>query len=142
MDNLYEFYSVLGVLSALFILLSMSRGIVTLLLPVIIAQNKAQGKTKSLSLSVLKTLTKSHGLFGVLALLLGIAHGALMFLTNTMASLTGGTLIVLLLVQGVLGVLQSRRIGNVKLWQELHEKIPYALILVLIAHIVLNNFGY
>jgi hypothetical protein len=45
-------------------------------------------------------------------------------------------------VQGVLGVLQSRRIGNVKLWQELHEKIPYALILVLIAHIVLNNFGY
>jgi hypothetical protein len=51
-------------------------------------------------------------------------------------------LIVLLLIQGVLGVLQSKRIGNVKRWQELHEKLPYALFLVLIAHIIFNNFGY
>jgi DMSO/TMAO reductase YedYZ heme-binding membrane subunit len=109
---------------------------------VVVAQNKAQGKTRSLSLTILKTLTRSHGLLGVTALVLGMAHGTLMFLTNEMASLTGGTLIVLLLIQGVLGVLQSKRIGNVKRWQELHEKLPYALFLVLIAHIIFNNFGY
>lgn len=142
MDDFYEIYSVVGIVSAIFILLSSSRGIVTLLLPVVITQNKAQGKSHSLSLTLLKTLTKSHGLFGVLAVLLGVAHGALMFITNTMASLTGGSLIILLIIQGILGVLQSKRIGDVKRWKTIHETIPYALLLVLIAHIILNNFGY
>jgi hypothetical protein len=139
--ELYDLYRILGILSALLLSLSLSRGVVTLLLPVIISQNKAQGKKGSLGQSVLVTLTKSHGLFGVLALLLAIAHGTLMFITNEMSSLTGGSLIVLLFVQGGLGVLQSLRIGNVKLWTKLHSTLPYALLALLVAHIIFNSVG-
>jgi hypothetical protein len=139
--ELYNLYAMLGIISAILLVLSMSRGVVTLLLPVIIAQNKAQGKRGSFSQSILVTLTKSHGLFGILALLFAIAHGALMFITNEMPSLTGGSLIVLLFVQGGLGVLQSRRIGNVKLWSRLHSTLPYVLLVLLLSHILLNSFA-
>jgi hypothetical protein len=139
--EIYDLYRILGILSALLLSLSLSHGVVTLLLPVIVSQNKAQGKKGSLGQSVLIILTKSHGLFGILALLLAIAHGTLMFITNEMPSLTGGSLIVLLFVQGGLGVLQSRRIGNVKLWSQLHSTLPYALLALLVAHIIFNSVG-
>ncbi len=137
--ELYDLYRILGILSAILLSLSLSRGVVTLLLPVVVAQNKTQGRKGSFSQSVLITLTKSHGLFGIFALLLAIAHATLMFITNEMPSLTGGSLIVLLFVQGGLGVLQSRRIGNVKLWTKIHSTLPYALLALLVAHILLNS---
>jgi hypothetical protein len=139
--ELYNLYAMLGIISAILLVLSMSRGVVTLLLPVIVAQNKAQGKRGSFSQSLLVTLTKSHGLFGILALLFAIAHATLMFITNEMPSLTGGSLIVLLFAQGGLGVLQEKRIGNVKLWSRLHSTLPYVLLVLLVSHILLNSFA-
>jgi hypothetical protein len=139
--GLYNLYAMLGIISAILLVLSMSRGVVTLLLPVIVAQNKAQGKRGSFSQSILVTLTKSHGLFGILALLFAIVHATLMFITNEMPSLTGGSLIVLLFAQGGLGVLQEKRIGNVKLWSRLHSTLPYVLLVLLVSHILLNSFA-
>lgn len=139
--ELSDLYPILGILSAILLVLSMSRGIVTLLLPIVVAQNRTKGRKGSFEQSALIVLNQNHGLFGILALLLAVSHGTLMFLQYQMPSLTGGSLLVLLFIQGALGVLQSKRIGNVKLWSQLHTTLPYVLIVLLIAHIILNNAG-
>lgn len=111
----------LGFVTIFFILMSMTRKIVKLSLATVIKRNKKNEKTTSIDLKVLLFLQKNHRYFGIGALLTAFAHAALQFSITGSPSLTGGTLIFLLILQGVTGYLQENKKGNLRLLLFVHE---------------------
>jgi hypothetical protein len=129
----------LGFITVFFIAMSMTRKLVQLTLASVLKRNKLKEKTTSLDLKVLLFLQKNHRYFGILALLSALAHAALQFSITGSPSLTGGTLIGLLIAQGVTGYLQEQKKGNVRLLSKIHEFLPLVMVALIIAHIILNS---
>jgi hypothetical protein len=131
----------LGYLTVFFILLSMTRKVVQLSLARILKRNKANDKKTSFDLKLLVWLQKNHNYFGMLALLSALAHAAVQFSITGQPSLTGGSLIFLLILQGVSGYMQEKKLGNIKFTSTVHAVLPLVMIVLIIAHIVLNSQG-
>jgi prenyltransferase beta subunit len=131
----------LGYLTVFFILLSMTRKVVQLSLARILKRNKANDKKTSFDLKLLVWLQKNHNYFGMLALLSALAHAAVQFSITGQPSLTGATLILLLVLQGVSGYMQEKKIGNIKFTSTVHAVLPLVMVVLIIAHIVLNSQG-
>jgi prenyltransferase beta subunit len=131
----------LGYLTVFFILLSMTRKVVQLSLARILKRNKANDKKTSFDLKLLVWLQKNHNYFGMLALLSALAHAAVQFSITGQPSLTGATLILLLVLQGVSGYMQEKKIGNIKFTSTVHAVLPLVMVVLIIAHIVFNSQG-
>ena len=84
-------------------------------------------------------MQKYHRYFGIGALLSALLHAALQFSITGAPSLTGGTLVSLLIVQGVTGYLQENKKGNLRLLNAIHAIIPPVLILLIVLHIIYNS---
>lgn len=131
----------LGFITVFFILMSMTRKIVVLSLASVVRRNKQQDKKTSLDLKILLFLQKNHRYFGILALLSAFAHAALQFSITGQPSLTGGSLIFLLILQGVTGYLQEKKLGNVKVMNLIHQVLPLVMVVLIVTHIILNSQG-
>lgn len=131
----------LGFMTVFFILMSMTRKIVVLSLASVVRRNKQQDKKTSLDLKILLFLQKNHRYFGILALLSAFAHAALQFSITGQPSLTGGSLIFLLILQGVTGYLQEKKLGNVKVMNLIHQVLPLVMVVLIVTHIILNSQG-
>lgn len=131
----------LGFITVFFILMSMTRKIVVLSLASVVRRNKQQDKKSSLDLKILLFLQKNHRYFGILALLSAFAHAALQFSITGQPSLTGGSLIFLLILQGVTGYLQEKKLGNVKVMNLIHQVLPLVMVVLIVTHIILNSQG-
>lgn len=129
----------LGFVTIFFILMSMTRKIVKLSLATVIKRNKKNEKTTSIDLKVLLFLQKNHRYFGIGALLTAFAHAALQFSITGSPSLTGGTLIFLLILQGVTGYLQENKKGNLRLLLFVHESSPILMLALIALHIIFNS---
>jgi hypothetical protein len=132
----------LGFLTVFFILMSMTRKVVQLSLARVLKRNKANEKKTSFDLKLLVWLQKNHNYFGMLALLSAIAHAAVQFSITGQPSLTGATLILLLILQGVSGYMQEKKMGNIKFTRTVHAVLPLVMVGLIIAHIILNSQGY
>lgn len=131
----------LGFMTVFFILMSMTRKIVVLSLASVVRRNKQQDKKTSLDLKILLFLQKNHRYFGILALLSAFAHATLQFSITGQPSLTGGSLIFLLILQGVTGYLQEKKLGNVKVMNLIHQVLPLVMVVLIVTHIMLNRQG-
>ncbi len=129
----------LGFITVFFIAMSMTRKLVQLTLASVVKRNKLKEKKTSLDLQILLFLQKNHRYFGILALLSALAHAALQFSITGSPSLTGGTLIGLLIAQGVTGYLQEQKKGNIRVLNKIHEILPFIITGLIIAHIILNS---
>ncbi len=129
----------LGFITVFFIAMSMTRKLVQLTLASVFKRNKLEDKKTSLDLKVLLFLQKNHRYFGILALLSAVAHAALQFSITGSPSLTGGTLIGLLATQGITGYLQEQKKGNIRVLNKIHETLPFIMVALIIAHIILNS---
>jgi thiosulfate reductase cytochrome b subunit len=78
----------------------------------------------------------------MLALLSALAHAAVQFSITGQPSLTGATLILLLILQGVSGYMQEKKMGNIKFTRTVHAVLPLVMVGLIIAHIILNSQGY
>jgi hypothetical protein len=129
----------LGFVTAFFIGMSMTRKLVHLTLASVIRRNKKNERTSSFDLKILLFLQKNHRYFGIIALLSAFAHAALQFSITGSPSLTGATLIFLLLIQGLTGYMQENKKGNLRLVSTIHEFAPFLMIVLIVAHIILNS---
>jgi hypothetical protein len=131
--------SFLGILTVVLIVLSMTRKGVKLFLVKAIARNKAKGLKMTLDIKVLLLLEKFHRYFGMSALLVAITHAALQFSQSGLPSATGGTLIMLLIAQGVSGYMQEKRLGNQKVVSSIHSILPPVMLVLIVLHIIYNS---
>jgi len=129
----------LGFLTVLFIVMSSTRKGVKIFLEKVLIRNKKKEVKTSLDLELLLTLQKYHRYFGIGALLSALLHAALQFSITGAPSLTGGTMVGLLVVQGVTGYLQENKKGNLKVLNAIHAIIPPVLILLIVLHIIFNS---
>ena len=129
----------LGFLTVFFIVMSSTRKGVKIFLEKVLIRNKKKEVKTSWDLKVLLTLQKYHRYFGIGALLSALLHAALQFSITGAPSLTGGTLVGLLVVQGVTGYLQENKKGNLKVLNAIHAIIPPVLILLIVLHIIFNS---
>ncbi len=129
----------LGFLTVLFIVMSSTRKGVKIFLEKVLIRNKKKEVKTSWDLKLLLTLQKYHRYFGIGALLSALLHAALQFSITGAPSLTGGTMVGLLVVQGVTGYLQENKKGNLKVLNAIHAIIPPVLILLIVLHIIFNS---
>jgi len=129
----------LGFLTVFFIVMSSTRKGVKIFLEKVLIRNKKKEVKTSLDLELLLTLQKYHRYFGIGALLSALLHAALQFSITGAPSLTGGTMVGLLVVQGVTGYLQENKKGNLKVLNAIHAIIPPVLILLIVLHIIFNS---
>lgn len=131
--------SFLGFLTVFFIVMSSTRKGVKIFLEKVLIRNKKKEVKTSWDLKLLLALQKYHRYFGIGALLSALLHAALQFSITGAPSLTGGTMVGLLVVQGVTGYLQENKKGNLKLLNTIHSIIPPVLILLIVLHIIYNS---
>ncbi|MEY3609735.1 MAG: hypothetical protein RLZZ264_256 [Bacillota bacterium] len=131
--------SLLGFLTVFFILMSSTRKGVKIFLEKVLIRNKKNEVKTSWDLKLLLALQKYHRYFGIGALLSALLHAALQFSITGAPSLTGGTMVGLLVIQGVTGYLQENKKGNLKLLNTIHAIIPPVLILLIVLHIIYNS---
>ena len=129
----------LGFLTVFFIVMSSTRKGVKIFLEKVLIRNKKKEVKTSWDLKLLLALQKYHRYFGIGALLSALLHAALQFSITGAPSLTGGTMVGLLVVQGVTGYLQEKKKGNLKLLNTIHAIIPPVLILLIVLHIIYNS---
>lgn len=129
----------LGFLTVFFIVMSSTRKVVKIFLEKVLIRNKKKEVKTSWDLKLLLALQKYHRYFGIGALLSALLHAALQFSITGAPSLTGGTMVGLLVVQGVTGYLQENKKGNLKLLNTIHSIIPPVLILLIVLHIIYNS---
>ncbi|MEN9819388.1 MAG: hypothetical protein RL379_166 [Bacillota bacterium] len=129
----------LGFLTVFFIVMSSTRKGVKIFLEKVLIRNKKKEVKTSWDLKLLLTLQKYHRYFGIGALLSALLHAALQFSITGAPSLTGGTMVGLLVVQGVTGYLQENKKGNLKVLNAIHAIIPPVLILLIVLHIIFNS---
>jgi hypothetical protein len=129
----------LGFLTVFFIVMSSTRKVVKLLLGKVVNRNKEKSITSSWDLTLLLSLKKYHRYFGIGALLSAFAHAALQFSITGSPSLTGGTLVGLLVLQGITGYLQESKKGNQKLLHTIHEILPPIMFGLILLHIIFNS---
>lgn len=129
----------LGFLTVFFIVMSSTRKGVKIFLEKVLIRNKKKEVKTSWDLKLLLALQKYHRYFGIGALLSALLHAALQFSITGAPSLTGGTMVGLLVVQGVTGYLQENKKGNLKLLNTIHAIIPPVLILLIVLHIIYNS---
>jgi p-aminobenzoyl-glutamate transporter AbgT len=129
----------LGFLTVFFIVMSSTRKAVQIFLGKVLLRNKTKGVKTSLDLSILLALQKYHHYFGIGALLSALLHAAVQFSITGAASLTGGTLVSLLVVQGVTGYLQEKGKGNQKLNNLIHQVLPPVMLVLIVLHIIFNS---
>ena len=129
----------LGFLTVFFIVMSSTRKGVKIFLEKVLIRNKKKEVKTSWDLKLLLALQKYHRYFGIGALLSALLHAALQFSITGAPSLTGGTMVGLLVVQGVTGYLQENKKGNLKLLNTIHAIIPPVLILLVVLHIIYNS---
>jgi hypothetical protein len=131
--------NLLGFITVAFILLSTTRGMVKIMLGKVLLRNKEKNVKKSFDLSLLLWLQKNHRYFGMAALLVALAHAALQFSITGVPSLTGGTLVGLLILQGVTGYLQEKGKGNLTLLNTIHRIAPIVMLVLIVLHIIYNS---
>lgn len=131
--------SFLGFLTVFFIVMSSTRKGVKIFLEKVLIRNKKKQVKTSWDLKLLLALQKYHRYFGIGALLSALLHAALQFSITGAPSLTGGTMVGLLVVQGVTGYLQENKKGNLKILNTIHAIIPPVLILLIVLHIIYNS---
>ncbi len=129
----------LGFLTVFFIVMSSTRKGVKIFLEKVLIRNKKKEIKTSWDLKLLLTLQKYHRYFGIGALLTALFHAALQFSITGAPSLTGGTMVGLLVIQGVTGYLQENKKGNLKLLNTIHSIIPPLLLLLIVLHIIYNS---
>lgn len=129
----------LGFLTVFFIVMSSTRKGVKIFLEKVLIRNKKKQVKTSWDLKLLLALQKYHRYFGIGALLSALLHAALQFSITGAPSLTGGTMVGLLVVQGVTGYLQENKKGNLKILNTIHAIIPPVLILLIVLHIIYNS---
>ncbi len=129
----------LGFLTVFFIVMSSTRKVVKIFLEKVLIRNKKREVKTSWDLKLLLALQKYHRYFGIGALLSALLHAALQFSITGAPSLTGGTMVGLLVVQGITGYLQEKKKGNLKLLNTIHAIIPPVLILLIVLHIIYNS---
>ena len=129
----------LGFLTVFFIVMSSTRKGVKIFLEKVLIRNKKKEVKTSWDLKLLLILQKYHRYFGISALLSALLHAALQFSITGAPSLTGGTMVGLLVVQGVTGYLQENKKGNLKVLNAIHAIIPPVLILLIVLHIIYNS---
>lgn len=129
----------LGFLTVFFIVMSSTRKGVKIFLEKVLIRNKKKEVKTSWDLKLLLALQKYHRYFGIGALLSALLHAALQFSITGAPSLTGGTMVGLLVVQGVTGYLQENKKGNLKILNTIHAIIPPVLILLIVLHIIYNS---
>jgi predicted ferric reductase len=129
----------LGFLTVAFILLSMTRKGVKIFLGKALARNKAKGLKMTTDVKILLLIQKYHRYFGIAALLTAIAHAAVQFSSTGLPSLTGATLVTLLILQGVSGYMVENKKGNQKIANLVHLILPPLMLALIIAHIILNS---
>jgi len=126
-------------LTVFFIVMSSTRKGVKIFLEKVLIRNKKKEVKTSWDLELLLKLQKYHRYFGIGALLSALLHAALQFSITGAPSLTGGTMVGLLVVQGVTGYLQENKKGNLKVLNAIHAIIPPVLILLIVLHIIFNS---
>jgi hypothetical protein len=131
----------LGFLVVFFILMSMTRKAVQLFLAKVLLRNKAKGVQTSWDLKLLLAIQKYHRYFGVGALLTALLHAAIQFSVTGAPSLTGGTMVGLLVAQGVTGYLMEKGKGNQKVLNNIHSIIPPVLLVLIVLHIIFNSMS-
>jgi hypothetical protein len=87
------------------------------------------------------TIQKYHRYFGIGALLTAVIHAAVQFSVTGAPSLTGGTMVGLLVAQGVTGYLQEKGKGNQKVLNTIHSIIPPVLLGLIVLHIIFNSMA-
>jgi hypothetical protein len=112
---------------------------VQLFLAKVLLRNKAKGVKTSFDLSLLMAIQKYHRYFGIGALLTAVIHAAVQFSVTGAPSLTGGTMVGLLVAQGVTGYLQEKGKGNRQVAKAIHEFVPFLLFALIILHIIFNT---
>jgi TRAP-type mannitol/chloroaromatic compound transport system permease large subunit len=75
------------------------------------------------------------------ALLTALLHAAVQFSVTGAPSLTGGTLVSLLVVQGITGYLQEKGKGNQKLNNVIHQILPPVMLVLIVLHIIFNSMA-
>ena len=129
----------LGFLVVFFIVMSSTRKAVQLFLAKVLVRNKTKGVKTSWDLKLLLAIQKYHRYFGIGALLTAFLHAALQFSITGAPSLTGGTLVSLLVVQGITGYLQEKGKGNQKLNNVIHQILPPVMLVLIVLHIIFNS---
>lgn len=129
----------LGFLTVAFILLSMTRKGVKIFLGKALARNKAKGVKMSTDIKILLLLQKYHRYFGIAALLSAFAHAAVQFSQTGLPSLTGATLVTMLIVQGISGYMVETKKGNQKIANLIHLILPPLMLALIVAHIIFNS---
>lgn len=129
----------LGFLTVAFILLSMTRKGVKIFLGKALARNKAKGVKMSTDIKILLLLQKYHRYFGIAALLSAFAHAAVQFSQTGLPSLTGATLVTMLIVQGISGYMVETKKGNQKIANLIHLILPPLMLALIVAHIIFNT---
>jgi len=138
---MFSFAAWLGIITTVFIFFSTTRKIVVLRLGNAVKRIKETGKKSSFELTLLLFIQRMHRYFGMLALLFAVAHGAVIF-SQGILSLTGGMLVLLLMLQGLSGVMQEKKLGNLRLWSKIHDLLPLIMVVLIVLHIILNGMGY
>jgi hypothetical protein len=131
--------SLLGFITVFFILLSMTRKGVKLFLGKAIVKNKKLGRKTSFAVRFWLAMQRNHRYFGILALLSAFAHAAVQFSMTGLPSLTGATLVSLLIAQGITGYMQENKKGPQKLVSLLHTILPPIMLLLIVLHIIFNS---
>lgn len=129
----------LGFLTVFFIIMSFTRKGVKIFLEKVLIRNKKKELKTSWDLKLLLFLQKYHRYFGIGALLSALFHAALQFSITGAPSLTGGTMVGLLFVQGITGYLQEKKKGNLKILNAIHTIIPPVLLLLMVLHVIYNS---
>jgi hypothetical protein len=131
----------LGFLVVFFIVMSSTRKAVQIFLAKVLTRNKTKGIKTSWDLKLLLAIQKYHRYFGMGALLTALLHAAVQFSVTGAPSLTGGTLVSLLVVQGITGYLQEKGKGNQKLNNVIHQILPPVMLVLIVLHIIFNSMA-
>ena len=134
-----SFTAFLCFLTVVLVLLSSTRKSVSFALEKIILRNKARNVKTSWDLKLVLGLQRYHRYFGISALLVALLHASLAFARIGAPSLTGSSLVLLLIVQGVTGYLQEKGKGNRQVAKAIHEFVPFLLFALIILHIIFNT---
>jgi hypothetical protein len=131
--------SFLGFLVVVLVILSSTRKGVKIFLEKVLIRNKRKNLKSSWDLKLLLWLQKNHRYFGMGALLIALYHAAIQFSITGVPSLTGATLIGLLIIQGITGYLQEKGKGNLKILNAIHSIVPPVILLFIVLHIIYNS---
>jgi cytochrome b561 len=131
----------LGFLVVFFIVMSSTRKAVQIFLAKVLLRNKTNEVKTSWDLKLLLAIQKYHRYFGMGALLTALLHAAVQFSVTGAPSLTGGTLVSLLVVQGITGYLQEKGKGNQKLNNVIHQILPPVMLVLIVLHIIFNSMA-